>query len=414
MADTLKTMPIASLPDVAPDSADKIVVYRDADKDAHVTTVSELLGSILGLLPNHYDREDLFTVEKDSVTILANTQVNIDGQVYISTEDVTLSTSSVKGNGVDVYIYACAPVSGTEPEFVLSKNSTVPEGYTADNSRKIGGFHCLCADVGTISGHKLSGYKAGDILPASVWDLKHRPVSEPEGMVYDEGTGRWYDIYLPSWNGEKLVSEYGGVPVTGTSATPMHGLKFKEQLGTEGKRLLWRNEFMCVAKGSNQQTAISGKANPGNTGGHTDTAGRRMISDIGLEDCCGAFYQWANDEYENYGVSVDNHTNVTSSESLWTGAFQQNASNRYMMPYCWSTDKSNSYAMQQDEPICNYNSAIDSEQMGDSYGMPRQARVGGYWGSSSHCGSRCVYAGSFSSSVAEGASARGASEPRVA
>ena len=46
---------------------------------------------------------------------------------------------------------------------------------------KLGGFHCLCVDVGTISGHALTNYIAGDILPRSCWDLKHKPRSEPEG-----------------------------------------------------------------------------------------------------------------------------------------------------------------------------------------------------------------------------------------
>ncbi len=60
---------------------------------------------------------------------------------------------------------------------VLSENSTYPRDYTVTNSQKIGGFHTLCADVGTISGHPLSGYQAGDILPNSVLCLNHRPHS---------------------------------------------------------------------------------------------------------------------------------------------------------------------------------------------------------------------------------------------
>ncbi|UNF41144.1 hypothetical protein MNL09_03155 [Bartonella krasnovii] len=47
----------------------------------------------------------------------------------------------------------------------MSVNATYPDGYTANNSGKIGGFHALCADVGTISGHPLSGYRAGIYYP---------------------------------------------------------------------------------------------------------------------------------------------------------------------------------------------------------------------------------------------------------
>ncbi len=142
--------------------------------------------------------------------------------------------------------------------FVLSLNSTVPTGYDAQNSRKIGGFHCLCASVGTISGHTLSGYAAGDILPLSVWDLLHRPVSEPEGMVWIEGLGIWVDIYLGSYNGSKLVSAYGALTADGSSSPAFHGEKFAEYAGLVGKRLVRRDEFIVFAKGSNEETSISG------------------------------------------------------------------------------------------------------------------------------------------------------------
>lgn len=125
---------------------------------------------------NYFSRDSLFTSNKTSIVIPKNMRININGEAYISTHNVTLNTSTLGENlaGKDAYIYALAG-SGTEPDFVLSLNSTVPTGYTAENSRKIGGFHCLCKDVGIIKGHALSGYVAGDILPATRWDLLHRP-----------------------------------------------------------------------------------------------------------------------------------------------------------------------------------------------------------------------------------------------
>ncbi|WP_428565099.1 MAG: hypothetical protein ACP59X_03485 [Solidesulfovibrio sp. DCME] len=118
--------------------------------------------------------------------------------------------------GKDFYLYAIESASGAS--ILVSPRSTYPTGYTEATSRKIGGFHCLCTDVGVISGHPLSGYVAGDILPASVWDLKHRPVCAPEGMVYVAGINRWVDIYLASVSGGKLVSVNGGAIADG--ATP--------------------------------------------------------------------------------------------------------------------------------------------------------------------------------------------------
>jgi hypothetical protein len=66
-------------------------------------------------------------------------------------------------------------------------------------------------------------------------------------------------------------------------------------------------EFQAIAAGSNEETKISTGAAPSTTGGHTDTAGRRMISSIGCEDCCGVFYQWLADIGFQLG-GVKNHT----------------------------------------------------------------------------------------------------------
>jgi hypothetical protein len=49
-------------------------------------------------------------------------------------------------------------------------------------------------------------------------------------------------------------------------------------------------------EGSNQKTNILGSADPVTTGPHIDTAGRRMISNIGLEDGCGVMNQWLSDQ----------------------------------------------------------------------------------------------------------------------
>ncbi|MFW6377424.1 MAG: hypothetical protein ACOCZ5_02255 [bacterium] len=52
-------------------------------------------------------------------------------------------------------MYACEPNDGVEPDFILSPNSTVPESIpsgespSSDNTRKIGGFHCVCEDIGS-------------------------------------------------------------------------------------------------------------------------------------------------------------------------------------------------------------------------------------------------------------------------
>ena len=324
--------------------------------------------------PVYYNRDQLFYSNKTNITIPKNLKINIDGGCYISTINKVLQLSTVDTPqnlaGKDVYIYACKPqdISSTEPIFVLSLNSTVPTGYTASSSRKIGGFHCLCADVGTIDGHTLSGYVTGDILPASIWDLLHRPKGDSEGLAYDEVSECWLSIYQLSWDGTKLVSVYNGVIADGTSTKKWHGEAFIEQLMNQKMRLPWRHEFQMAAKGSNEGTSIKNAADPNTTGGHVDSNNRRMISNIGLEDCCGCSWQWAMD----LGFA---------GGSGWNDSV--------------------------------YNSNVDSQRYGQSYGTLYRLLLGAHWHNGSSCGSRSVYCNSGSSHVASDCSARGASEPRV-
>lgn len=334
-----------------------------------------------------YNRDELFTPDKTNITIHKNLKINIGGNPYISTIDKVLQLTSLGTlnslGGKDVYIYACAS-STTEPDFVLSLNSTIPSGYTAETSRKIGGFHCLCADVGTIKGHTLSGYLKGYILPLSVWDLLHRPVSDSEGMVYIKEINKWVDIYLCSWGGNSLKSKFGAVICDGSSATKFHGEGFSEQLRLISKRPLFRNEFATVAKGSNENTNIQNSTDPNTTGGHIDTAGRRMISNYGLEDCCGVLWQWGEDLFD-----------CSSSAGIsWS------IGNFYLNGYSW-----------QNKSV--YNSAYDSQAYGSCYALLRRVLLGARWGSGANCGSRSANCYIFSSYGASDCSSRGASEPRL-
>ena len=318
---------------------------------------------------NYFSRDSLFTSNKTSIVIPKNMRININGEAYISTRNVTLNTSTLGENlaGKDVYIYALAG-SGTEPDFVLSLNSTVPTGYTAENSRKIGGFHCLCKDVGVIEGHTLSGYVAGDILPATRWDLEHRPKGNPEGFAYEELTDCWIAIYLPSWDGTKLVSVYNGVIADGSSTKKWHGEAFIEQLMNQKMRLPWRHEFQMGAKGSNELTSIQGSSDPNTTGGHVDTAGRRMISNIGLEDCCGVLWQFAMD----LGFA---------GGSGWTNS--------------------------------TYNSNVDDRSYGQTHGTLYRLLLGAGWSHSGYSGSRSAKCDHSSANGNVNDSARGASEPKT-
>ena len=344
--------------------------------------------------PAYYEREQLYNTNKTTITIYP-TWVNIDDSGFFMETTKLLDietadnwddgqyTTAANRAGKDFYIYACKS-SGNAPDFILSANSTIPAGYTSTNSRKIGGFHCLCVAVGTISGHTLSGYIEGDILPQSPWDLKHRAISENEGMVYVPEVNKWVDIYLPSYDGAKLVSEYNSIIADGTSTPNFHGEKFVEYFGLVKKQLPSRDNFVVFAKGSNEGTNILGSADPNTTGGHVDTNNRRMISNYGIEDCCGALWQWTNDCPENYPGSTWN----ASSTPYWMGG------------YDW-----------QSNPV--YNPNCDTQSYGSCTGLLRRLFVGGAWSYSSACGSRCVYADSFGSRLYENMSSRGCSNSRI-
>ena len=314
------------------------------------------------------------------VTPIGGLVVGINGTVYKLTTQVELNlnnsaswdstspnyTIAANRKGKDFYVYACEPTSGNTPVLLLSASSTYPAGYTANTSRKIGGFHCLCLSVGTISGHPLSGFVTGDILPLSVWDLLHRPKSaSPEGMVWCEKANIWVDIYLQSGTGSTTASAYGAT-ITDTRTWMDH----VDDLGAVGKRLLDDAEFQLIAAGGNEKTNIQGSVDPGTTGGHVDTAGRRMISSIGCEDCAGVMYQWLSDQ-----------------------SFRSD----YVSGWGW-----------YDLPGAK-GSLYNQDGVNGRADVKLQA--GGYWAIGAECGSRCRDASNPRWGVSSAYGARGAAEP---
>ena len=361
-------------------------------------------------VPHFYAANGNFTAISSSnhvsIAVPTKIQINVNDKGYASypssqiilnintasTWDTGTAVTAANRKGKDYYIYAV--IKNDDLSFLVSANSTVPTGYTAATSRKVGGFHCLCADVGTISGHPLSGYVAGDILPTTVWDLKHRPVSSPEGMAFVDGLNLWFDIYLAGWDGSKLISKFGASIVDGGSASPkkMHGEAFAENYGLIKKRLCMRDEFMVAAKGSNECTSIEGSTDPGTTGGHVDTASRRTISNYGLEDCCGVLWQWTGDLQEYMPAT----TTICgpNTDPNWNGY--------YLDGYSWQDG---------DEYSPTYNKNVDSQKYGGSYGFLRRLLAGGRWDDGSHCGSRSVIGNDASASASWSFSARGVSRP---
>ena len=289
-------------------------------------------------------------VEVTATTKALNTSGNWDGVGSYET------ASNRAGKDFYVYLLSAGGV-------ILSNSSTYPSGYTAANSRKIAGFHCLAVAVGTISGHSLTGYAQGDILPRSVWDRFNRPISAPEGMVLSDD-GMWVDIYLPSYSGTLLKSVNGGTIADGSNG--WHGYKFEQWFGDIGKKLIRQTEFVTASIGANQGTNIAGSADPSTTTGHTDTAGRRMISNIGCEDMAGVMNQWSRDP-----------GGVYSSGASWANAYDGN----------------------------------DSGVAGKHYQAPYRANLGGAWNNGLQSGSRSSLWTNSPLYLTSSFSGRGVSEP---
>lgn len=357
------------------------------DIDSSLETISEQVMPDL----NYTKTDNMFIVSKakNAITLKGGTVVKLevseDDIRYLEIkEDTNYNIYELMDTGIssltagtDYYIYAVAKNTANQEtseiiktvELKVSLNSTFPTGYNAANSRKIGGFHTLCSAVTAANApalptdslwdsHPAIGYNAGDIIPNSVWCLSNRPQSEPEGMVYVDKIDKWVDIYLQSGTGKNTKSAYGA---TVTDSRTQFDCQWDMEL--QNKMLASDNDFTMFAEGSNQKTAIYGSAapNPKTAGGHVDTSGKRMISGYFVEECCGYLAQWLNE------IGVAGETN-------WT---KQSA----------------------------------SDNRGQSYGNNRCLLAGGYWSDSSHCGSRCRYAGYGRSSVYAYVGGRGVSLP---
>ncbi|MCX5699616.1 MAG: hypothetical protein NTX01_07955 [Candidatus Omnitrophica bacterium] len=355
---------------------------KNVSADASAGYLAEKLAA---LYPSLYQRDQkwalktAYSTAANRYTILTPNKLSVDinGTIYflIAQAEVDLSLEAnwdtIAGTdyrtaanraGKDFYIYACVPVSGSAPKIVLSANSTTPSGYSASTSRKIGGFHGLCVAVGTISGHTLTDFVAGDVLPASIWDLNHRPVSTPEGMVYSDGINKWVDIYLASGTGSSTASVYAA-----TITDTRDWNDFTDDGGAVKKKMLTDPEFQVIATGSNEATNIYGSGDPGTTGGHIDTASRRMISNIGVEDACGVEWQW-----------LDEHA------TMWEDAV---TAGWYDLP----GDKGQLYRVAKTNDV--------------------QLLAGGYWGNGVYCGSRGRYAANSRWTTASDFGCRFCAEP---
>jgi hypothetical protein len=230
--------------------------------------------------------------------------MKVGSQWFQASTDLVVSTASNMDTGSiaagkDYYIYACN--NNGILAFLISLNATYPSGYDATTSRKIGGFHTLCSDVGTISGHLLTGFTAGQILPQSVWDLKFRAASlNNAGLVYDPNSRLWVQIYLASDDGASGVQSVYG-------ATILDIITWNDIVDRGGKskmRCLRDDEFQVMARNSNEQTNIYGSNDSVTTG---KIATVIQTTGTGLNDASvdASTHTLGVSGYQEYEITID-------------------------------------------------------------------------------------------------------------
>lgn len=276
---------------------------------------------------------------KQGLIIKSGTSIKLPGGTYKSySEDTKVDLKDdIKTAGADYFVY-------------IDDNATIKcyETKATSNGTYLGRFHTLCVDVGTITirvpasgitsggkillkpyredidsdfykfynkdvtsitsgtrydqvycAHPLNGYSAKDILPESIWCVGFEPTAlYDDAMVYDKTFDVAVDVYLQSGTGYNTRSKYNATHIV--SREPIN---HQEDMRMVGKRLLEDDEFISIALGSNEQTNINGSSDKGTVGGHTDTAGRRMISIIGIEEACGYIWQWLRSGQNAHGGS---------------------------------------------------------------------------------------------------------------
>jgi len=305
-----------------------------------------------------------------------------------------LDTGSGFAVGVDYYVYLALNSTG-DPVLVVSGNATYPDGFSAENSRKIGGFHyghirkvsdrwvpvdSLSVEFGANDTIWQNNVTVG-IIPNSVWDLKNRPSCAPEGMAK---VGRlWFDIYQSSaaeaitWeagiSGQfiktgALQSKYGALPVTGTEGCSWYA--FTQLAARAGKRLPTYAEWITGAYGNpgGQEDADDYGWTKTSNGARTRTGCRVVAAD-------GSY--GASSGIKPYAVSAYNLVDCVGNVWEWLDSlFARDTS-------------SGSFAWQ--DSLNNASSENKGQVYAKQSAEPGAALAGGYWHNGVHAGSRTVH-----------------------
>ena len=317
--------------------ADMLAPYQDAlVSGANIKTIggASILGAgniEVGSDTTNFEKPDnniALITKSNQYTIIIPTgfKVKVASTIIELTEDyiVNLNVNGAGGidtggrtAGTDYYIFATIN-SG----FIASASKTLPQGYTVDEVRLIGGFHYgLTPEDEAATGNKTAEdmSKIQGINAYSFWDLKFRSICSNDGMVLVGS--KWYDIYL--LNSEHIdngtskahlkiaagTTDYGRaipkIPIAyGGDNIVTYGkltwFQLCEIAKSHGKQLIGYDEFPTIAYGVTEGKSSS-------TDAYESVAGKiehysNLTSKHGIEQATGVQYVWGRDLSEDGGT----------------------------------------------------------------------------------------------------------------
>ncbi|MEI7607462.1 MAG: hypothetical protein WCJ64_08760 [Rhodospirillaceae bacterium] len=239
-----------------------------------------------------------------SVSIKAGAKIELNGTVFQFSADTAVTMPSLSA-GTDYAIYMCADGS-----IRADANFTAPTGYTASNSRQVGGFHYGLANLNVNSTVSINAF--------SLWDIKWRPTClDPRGMAL-VGGWFWADIYLLGINHVSVGTSATGQTIADGASPPKIPLLYggsgsasysdltwwtaAEVLSAYGKKLPSYQEFCALAYGVTENQSVG--SDPGTT---QHQAG--YTSAWGIEQATGVLWQWSRDFGGPYAAASWSNTN---------------------------------------------------------------------------------------------------------
>ena len=225
--------------------------------------------------------------------------VDVNGSIKTIASGTSITMPTLVA-GTDYAIWA-----KTDGTLEATSNHTSPP--TA-NARKIGGFHYA-------AGGNATGTSGGDTTASinaySFWDLKWRPAcSDPRGMAL-VADGFWVDIYLANTDCDANGTSKYNVTIADGSSPPKVPTKFGgngsttygsltwfescELASAYGKRLITQREYMAMAYGTTEASAI------GSDQGST-ILNAAYTSKWGVMQSTGVMWVWGDDRGGAYAT----------------------------------------------------------------------------------------------------------------